>query len=418
MSLSKGLWILREFLRQIWVRVALYSALALVSAGIAPAVAPYLPEGIKDLIDQEPTLQMLSILTNSMLTVATFSLSVMVAAHQFAASQATPRSHRLLREDGRTQRVLATFIGAFVFGLTSRIAIHAGLYGPRDFPVIYAVTILVFVAVVIALVRWVQQLSALGSLEKTTERVEEATRTAINALAENPHFGCQTMLDTDAARGRAIEATQFGYVRYIDFPNLSAGAGDDGHIDVLVLPGDWVGPGDPVMRVSAPETEDEDLMANILIGELRSYDQDPVFGLQVLSEIAQRALSPGLNDPQTAIDVIHRLTRLLAPWRSTPAEAPLPGLRVREISASVALMTAFDPIARDGAAMREVQLTLQAVLRRMDHHEDSDIRLAARSLSARALERSDAALTLQSDRDAVRAAAPSDLGDSHSAASR
>ena len=418
MILSKGLWVIRDLARQVWVRVASYSVLALISAGIAPTVAPLLPDGLRDLMGEEPTLDLLSVLTNSMLTVATFSLSVMVVAHQFAASQATPRSHRLLREDGRTQWVLATFIGAFVFALVSRIAINVGVYGPRDFPVIYGATVLVLIAVIVALIRWVQQLAALGSMEKTTGRVEQETRAALEAMAENPNFNCSPLPDEEDLMGHALEASRFGYVAYVDFEKLSKGAGPDGRIDVLVLPGDWVGPGDTVMRIADTSQTEEELLEHIVMGDVRSFDQDPVFGLQVMSEIAQRALSPGLNDPQTAVDVVRRQSRLLDLWTDGAADTPLPGLRVRRTSALRALNVALDHIARDGAAMTEVQMAIQKTLARMKHHESHEMRAAALEVSRRALERSDAALMLQSDRDAVRSAAPAGSARNHSAASR
>ncbi|WP_179378579.1 DUF2254 domain-containing protein [Jannaschia marina] len=406
MTLSKGLWFLRDLLRQVWVRVALYSLLAVASAGLAPLLGPLMPDSLRDLMGRDPTLQLLSVLTNSMLTVSTFSLSVMVAAHQFAASQATPRSHRLLREDGRTQRVLATFIGAFVFAIVSRVLVNAGAYDAQDFPIIYGTTILVLLAVIVALIRWVQQLAALGSMEKTTGRVEAATRAAMETMAANPNFGCATIPTDEAARGRPVAAQEFGYVRYVDFEKLSEHAGPEGQVDVLVRPGDWVGPGDPVLRVGAAQVDDEELLDDIVVGDLRSFDQDPIFGLQVMSEIGQRALSPGLNDPQTAVDVIKRQSRLLHLWTGAEAEDPLPGLRVPRTSPTEAVEVALDRIARDGATLVEVQHALQAALARLMDHEDPEMRLAAERISVRALERSDAALALQEDRDTVRAAAP------------
>lgn len=47
-----------------------------------------------------------------------------------------------------------------------------------------------------------------------------------------------------------------------------------------------------------------------LIGDERTFDDDPRFGLVVLSEIASRALSPAVNDPGTAIDIIGTFVRL------------------------------------------------------------------------------------------------------------
>lgn len=413
MFLTNGLWFLRDLTRQVWVRVALYSLLALVSAGIAPLVSPALPDGMASLMGRAPTLELLSILTSSMLGVATFSLSVMVVAHQFAASQATPRSHRLLREDGRTQSVLATFIGAFVFGLTSRIAVHAGIYDARDYPVIYAVTVIVTLTVIVALIRWVQQLASLGSLEKTTGRVEQATRDAMEAMATSPALGCTPLPDDAPGEGTPITATAFGYVRHIDVRGLSDCAGA-GQIDILVQPGDWVGPGDILMRTTGVTTEAKILRESIVTGDLRTFDQDPIFGLQVMSEIAQRALSPSLNDPRTAIDVIKRQTGLLHLWTEKPVSEPLPGLRARRASATKAMLVAFDAIGRDGANMVEVQLNLQRAFRRLADHPVPAVCDAARTLSKRALTRSDDTLALAEDRDAVRAAAPDD----HSAASR
>ncbi len=50
------------------------------------------------------------------------------------------------------------------------------------------------------------------------------------------------------------------------------------------------------------------------IGTIRTFDQDPRFGLCVLTEIAERALSPAVNDPGTAIDILGRAVRVLSLW--------------------------------------------------------------------------------------------------------
>ena len=65
--------------------------------------------------------------------------------------------------------------------------------------------------------------------------------------------------------------------------------------------------------MSGPEDEDvhKAVAEAFTIGAERTFDQDPRFGLCVLAEIASRALSPAVNDPGTAIDVIGRAVRLL-----------------------------------------------------------------------------------------------------------
>ena len=129
-----------------------------------------------------------------------------------------------------------------------------------------------------------------------------------------------------------------------------------------------------------------------------------------MSEIAQRALSPGLNDPRTAVDIVRRLSRLLDGWVE---EVGLSGdpvaqrVRIRPIPSDAVLREAFDFIARDGAAFVEVQTEIQSALARLAAKGTPTVAAAARRVSERALERSDTALELEGDRAAIYAAAPS-----------
>ncbi|WP_281824269.1 DUF2254 domain-containing protein [Jannaschia rubra] len=410
MNLGRTFWKLRDLARKVWIRIALISTLALVSAAVAPLISWLLPESLRDRIDEVAALALLSILNNSMLTVATFSLSVMVAAHHFASSQVTPRSHRLLRSDGRTQSVISTFIGAFVYALVSDVIINAGFYDGRDFLVVYATTMAVIALVIVALIRWVDQLAGLGSIEKTTGRVDEAATLAMKDRMASPYLGGRP-LDREPT-GWPVTTHSFGYVRHIDMEALSDLAERLGaEIDVAVQPGDWIGPGDPALHVVGPPVGpevEEELRDAVLTGDLRSFDQDPIFGLSVMCEIAERALSPGINDPGTAIDVLSRQSRLLHLWDSTSEEPEFPRLHVRPLSAHQAVEVALDPIARDGAAMVEIQLAVQETLARLATHDHPEMREAARWLSRRALDRADQSLLLQEDKDRVRAAAPDD----------
>ncbi len=349
-----------------------------------------------------------------MLGVATFSLSVMVSAHHYASSQVTPRSHRLLRQDGRTQSVLATFIGAFVYALVSLIIINASIFSGRDFAVSYGVTVVVIVLVVVALVRWVQQLTALGSTEETTRRVEAVCRTALDARVATPCMGGMRyhpdLIPNDAV---AILAEESGYVRHLDVEALNRRAREIGGIGHLeVLPGDWVNVGDVLLHMEAERLSVEEmteLQDQVTLGDMRSFDQDPAFGLEVMSEIGQRALSPGINDPGTATDVVRLQLRLLERWRDGEAgegEHRLEHMRIRALEPGDLVTHAFDRIARDGANLAEIQIVVQKALAVLARHECDGLADAARAISARALLRSDAALTLAEDRARARAAAP------------
>jgi hypothetical protein len=82
------------------------------------------------------------------------------------------------------------------------------------------------------------------------------------------------------------------------------------------------GPCEPLAWTTWQPKEDEEtrLSSAFLVGPDRSFKQDPRFGMIVLSEIASRALSPGVNDPGTAIDVSDGSfdSSLTAPGSLTP----------------------------------------------------------------------------------------------------
>lgn len=412
MFLSTGLYKLRELARRIWVRIALISALALVAASAAPLLAAWLPEGLKDRIDEPAVSDLISVLSGSMLAVATFSLSVMVTAHHYAASQVTPRAHRLLRDDARTQSVLATFIGAFVYSLVAIVVVNSGFFDGRDFVVLYGMTIAVMLMVTVALVRWVQQLSNLGSVEQTTERVEQAVLAAMRDRMEAPWLGGRPASEHAPEDAIPIPAERFGWVTHVDMARLSELAEATGAtIHLVSVPGARTRPGAPLMLAELDQLSipDQDALAGtVTVEALRNFGQDPEFGVEVMSEIAQRALSPGLNDPNTATDVTERQVRILSLWpERIPADAPrFANVRVPPILAETLLRAAFDHVARDGAHLVEVQAAVQDALSILADHPSDEMSRAARRLSARCLERSDDALALAEDRRRVRAAAP------------
>ena len=136
----------------------------------------------------------------------------------------------------------------------------------------------------------------------------------------------------------------------------------------------------------------------------------PRFGLIVLSEIASRALSPAVNDPGTAIDVIGTLVRLFALWSEpvAPVEhraAALPAydhVEVPELSFRDMFDDAFTGIARDGAATVEVAGRLQKAFASLAVLSGGVLGEPSRHHARLALARAELALTLPEDREEIR----------------
>jgi uncharacterized membrane protein len=408
-SVSKTVFRLRRLSRRLWIRTTLIALLALISALTSRLFAPLLPDAIAENLGPGPVTRLLEILASSMLAVTTFSLSVMVSARRSASTQVTPRSYRLLLEDPTTQTVLATFLGAFVFALVSFVLVSTDYYAGASVGVILIFTLIVIALVVISMLRWIDHLTDLGSVAETSRRVEEAAARALDDRRRWPSLGAMRMETGDAAvpRGASVlRSPQTGYVQHVDLEALNEKAGPQGRVYIVAEAGSFVARGDPLCRhVGLPA--DADLHTAFTLGDARSYDQDPRFGIIVLGEIAQRALSPGVNDPGTAIDVITRLLRLFLPDRDVPEsdEVLFPRVHLAVLSPSVLLRDAFGPIARDGASNVEVQVRLQKALQQLRRAGSPEMAAAARDEAERALAFAREALTLDADRERIAALA-------------
>ncbi len=123
-----------------------------------------------------------------------------------------------------------------------------------------------------------------------------------------------------------------GYVTGIDHRRLVDLADrHDVWVELTVGPGDFVPERHPLAIVRAAGTADPDqdpdlprssFHAAIMLGDSRTMAQDVGFGIRQLVDIAERALSPGINDPTTAVQVIdqlHRVLQELVTRRDVPA---------------------------------------------------------------------------------------------------
>jgi len=335
----------------------------------------------------------------------------MVAAYSAATTNVTPRATKLLLQDTTSQNVLATFVGSFLYSLVAIITLSMGAYGERGRVILFVVTIFVVLLIVVTLLRWIDYLTRLGRVGETTEVVEKAAAEALRSRRSQPYLGGVHLADETAipAEAHAIAAPFIGYVQHIDMAKLQEIAEESGTIIYsLALPGTFVDGRRPLARVASRDGKVQEAIAGAYsLARERSFDQDPRFGLSVLAEIAQRALSPAVNDPGTAIDVIGRSVRLLAIW-DEPEEREtvrFPSVHVASVKLSELFDDAYAPIARDGAAIVEVHVRLQKAFAALAAFRDPRFRLEAARHSRMALTRAEGALTLAEDVEAVRNAA-------------
>ncbi len=410
--ISKWRWLLLQLSRKLWIRVSFFCLLAIATALVSALLDPLVPERLAERIGASAVGDILNFLASSMLAVTTFSLSVMVSAYSAAATNGTPRATALLMQDTTSQNVLATFLGTFVYALVGIIAMNAGVYGNSGLVAVYGVTVAVIALIVFTLFRWIEHLSSLGRISDTTTRVERATYTAIHNRVGNMAMGGRILNDPASDipdDARPVYTELIGYLRHLAADHLSAAAESaKGEIYVAVLPGQFVHPAMPIAYLKGfPEDHDlKPIRKAFEIGRDRSFDQDPRFGLVVLSEIASKALSSAVNDSGTAKDILARAIRLLLVWgqKEVSAEAPeprFPRVWIPPLLIADLFNDMFIPIARDGASHVDIHIALQNGLGALYASDHPDLRSEAKRHSELAMERARKSLQLTDEIERV-----------------
>ncbi|QIB53078.1 DUF2254 domain-containing protein [Pseudomonas sp. OIL-1] len=409
--MSKWQWILSQIGRMLWVRASLFALLGIGSALLATAADQFWPGEAPIDIAAEAISDILNILASSMLAVTTFSLTVMVSAYGTATSNITPRATRLLMQDTTTHNVLGTFLGSFLFSLVGIIALHTEIYGERGRMILFAFTLLVIIIIAATMLRWIEHLTHFGRMGDTTARVEAVVRKALTTRIDNPAIGAQALYDPVNEIPQSalpVYPGSTGYIGHIDIGELSTWAQENhAHVYLVSTTGSFVNPLEPMVWVDCQAGELPDSICEAFtIGSERSFDQDPRFGLVVMAEIASRALSPGINDPGTAIDVLGRVVRLFSHWNDDPEIGPMgtmaharvhvPPMQLDDLFDDI-----FTPIARDGAALIEVQVRLQKSLRALADRGGLFAASAAK-YSVLALKRAELAMNMEEDKERLR----------------
>lgn len=314
--------------------------------------------------------------------------------------------------DDASQNALSTFIGAFIFSIVAFTASQNGYFERAGRFTLFALTLFVFAMVILIFVRWVDRIARLGRMGTTIDAVERATSNALRRRQIAPWLG-GVPVRTSQALGEPIHASLVGYVQHIDVDALQACTEQSqARVQVSALPGTFAAPGVALAYLQLPPgaTDDVDrkrLAAAFLIGDQRQFDDDPRFGLVVLSQIAGRALSNAVNDPGTAIDIIGTLVRLFAQWAEpNPAGGEKARVNHRVEVPALAVQDMFDDaftsMACDGAGTIEVALRLQKAFHSLAAQlGDLPMQEAAKLQAATALARARLVLALPQDGTAL-----------------
>ncbi|WP_016693504.1 DUF2254 domain-containing protein [Rhodococcus rhodochrous] len=288
-----------------------------------PVVAGYLFGGGAD-----AAREVLGAIAGSLITVTSLTFSLTLVTLQLASSQYSPRLLRTFAADRVVQRTLALFLSTFIYALTVLRTVRndtgAGtseFVPPLAVTLAYALTVASVVALVLFLGHLVRQIRIETVLDQVrTDTCATAAHILPRATADS---GPAQPLPEPPPHAHLVDAAGSGFVIEIDEHAVLTAAV---HADALVRIDRPVGSslvaGTPIARCwpahpqhpLAGETLDrlaEQIRDAVRTGSERTTAQDVGFGLRQLTDVVVRALSPGINDPTTAVHGLVACTAVL-----------------------------------------------------------------------------------------------------------
>lgn len=324
----------------------------------------------------------LSTIAGSMITVAGVVFSITIVALTLASSQFGPRLLRNFVRDAINQVVLGTFVATYLYCLL----VLREVKDVNDLVFVPYLSVTMAIALTTAslgmLIFFIHHVAASIQAENLVANVAAELRSAIaNLFPEkagegkpvSPHsINAEKRFDEESVTPVRVRCA--GYIQAIEVETLLEKAREqDVVIRLLKRPGEFVFAGGDVAEILPAARSTEELAKCVasahLLESRRTPRQDAEYCVNQLVEIAVRSLSPGINDPFTAMACI----RWLGDGISQAAQREMPS-RFRydkeeklRIVAKVATFegladAAFNAIRQYGAISPSVALCLLETL--------------------------------------------------------
>jgi uncharacterized membrane protein len=327
-------------------------------------------------------------LAGGLITSVTLVLSMTLVAVQLASTQFSPRSLRDWLGDRLLQHTVGLALGTTVFSLLALRATRSDEDGSTELipDVTVIVAVVLGVAALFAVVATVDHITDSLRIDSVARRIADDTIRVIRSTEEiqpgqHPSVApAPRSLDHEdpveqvqrAEDAACIETTKAGWVQQLHVDHLldNLPEGSVGHVAVTL--GSYLPSRAPLVWIEPAPAEDdpcwEHVPAAFALGATRTMQQDVGFGVMQLTDIALRALSPGVNDPGTATDVVTHLGNVMLELWARDDSSPTRSRDGRTVVLSQPghadhLRHAFDAIRRHGANDPHVLTTMVRTLR-------------------------------------------------------
>jgi uncharacterized membrane protein len=364
--LNTGLW----FLPMVWAFGAMGAAVGMVA--IDQATGGDDPSWLVFGRGTDSARQVLGVIAGSTIAFTGTVFSITIVALQLASTQFSPRVLRTFLRDRPSQHCFGVFVATALYSLMVLREV-----GSEELAVPGLALTGAFVLVVSSIFGFVFLVHHVSQSIRAVSIMEAvAAETRISIRQNFPLDGDEPFATAQPPTGEPTQVISLqrgpGDLLGIDENDLVEIARR--HDCVLVLlptVGDYLPSNLPIMAVHGGDgrVTATDILPHIGIGPERTLYQDTAFGFRQLVDIAEKALSPALNDPTTAVQCIDRLHDLLRRL----AVRPLPSGRYGDADGNLRLIVprpswedfvhlAFDEIRHFGIGSLQIPRRLRAAL--------------------------------------------------------
>lgn len=324
----------RQVLDSFWFVPAVGLLLAVLLAEALVLAESMLPQGVAELIPAvgpEGSRGLLSAIATSMLAAAATTFSITIAVLTLTSSAYGPRLVRNLMADRGNQVVLALLVSTSLFSMV--VVRHVRADDDRRFVPHLAVNVAVILAVIsiVALVYFIHHISASIQIARLASGVRGRLVSVLEELvpADPPPDRAPVERWRQLASPISVVARRDGYVSSVSTEALvRAAAQEGGRVEVLVRPGTFVCVGDMLGAVEGSSSAhvaqlERALLESVSIDDERTPVQDAEHLVRQLVDVAARSLSPGVNDPVTALTAIDALAAAFSRIAGRPDPLPV-----------------------------------------------------------------------------------------------
>ncbi len=314
---------IRSFFNIITSSIAFYPSFYALSAVIfgfimktaeAMGVSRFLQKNASYLVvnDIDTARNVLTTLIAGGLSMLVFSFSMVMLLLSQAAANYSPRVLPNLISNRRHQTILGTFLAMILYNIITVIGLqpHGEDYQLPGFSVL--IGIISAVIALAAFVYFIHSISSSIQINNILKNIYSLSRKRLLFLVEENRFS-KEFANTDD--WHIIKTNRSGTIQNMSITGLQELARQSGtRFDLLMSKGEYLFENQPLIKSEKELNEKElkELFKNFNYTESELVSDNYVLGFKQITEIGIKAMSPGINDPGTALDTIHYLTELFA----------------------------------------------------------------------------------------------------------